>query len=384
LRRKVIIIGITLTILAYAILMAFDTQLRFLIFGSPMAGGQLPFGEGMENWAALREQGAPAGFTARGEGLFSVTGYLRLSGYLIGLAGVVLTSLGILLEPKTRPKSEGGDADASGGSLEEQPVRATEASPVKSSGECKRVSGRGDLQGQRKDNAIIKLESVAKTYGVDGVPTQALNGVSLEICEGEFVSIVGPSGSGKSTLLNVMGALDKPTSGKVFVDGVDISKLDDGGLANLRNRKIGFVFQSFNLIHRMTALANVEFPLTARDIPPQQRRQMAQKALQLVGLGNKTGRIPSQLSGGEVQRVAVARALVTEPAIILADEPTGNLDTKNAKVITEMIKHINETTGRTIIQITHNMKLARAAERIIYLRDGMVEREEFPIVNGAA
>ena len=223
---------------------------------------------------------------------------------------------------------------------------------------------------------------MVKTYGGDGVTTPALNGLSLDISEGEFVAIVGPSGSGKSTLLNMIGALDKPTSGKVFIDGVDISNLNDRGLAMLRNRKIGFIFQSFNLIPRMTALANVEFPLAARNIPPQQRRQMAQKALQLVGLSNKTTRTPSKLSGGEMQRVAVARALVTEPAILLADEPTGNLDTKNTNAITEMLRSLNETTGRTILMITHNMEVASATERVIYIRDGRVEREEFPDVNG--
>ena len=365
------ILGIALTIVAFAILMSFDTQLSFLIFAPSQTSG---------------EGGTAPSFQPTRTQFFSVTAYIRLSSYLVGLAGIVITSLGILLEPKKRPKSD--DVGARKDSFEQRPVQVVDAStvkPLESPPEEKHqhVSARDGVGSQKTSKTIIKLESVVKTYG-DGVVTPALNGVSLEVFEGEFVAIVGPSGSGKSTLLNMIGALDKPTSGKIFIDGVDISKLNDRELAALRNRKIGFIFQSFNLIHRMTALSNVEFPLTARNILPQQRRQMAQKVLQLVGLGGNTTQPPSKLSGGEMQRVAVARALSTEPVILLADEPTGNLDTTNTKAIMEMLTHLNETTGRTILMITHNMELAAATERIIHLRDGQIEKEEFPNLRGAA
>lgn len=378
--------GITLIIAAFAILMSFDAQLSSLIFGSTQAGQTLSLGgEGIPKDLAQRfaERGAALGPSSVGSQVFLITTYIRLSAYLIGVAGIVITSLGILLEPKRRPKSNDDEVGARKDFPEEQVADAsTKPSGTPSEEKHQPALEMNGVRGMKNRKAIIKLESVVKTYGGDGVTTPALNGLSLDISEGEFVAIVGPSGSGKSTLLNMIGALDKPTSGKVFIDGVDISNLNDRGLAMLRNRKIGFIFQSFNLIPRMTALANVEFPLAARNIPPQQRRQMAQKALQLVGLSNKTTRTPSKLSGGEMQRVAVARALVTEPAILLADEPTGNLDTKNTNAITEMLRSLNETTGRTILMITHNMEVASATERVIYIRDGRVEREEFPDVNG--
>jgi putative ABC transport system ATP-binding protein len=389
LHKKVVIIGITLTLASFVILMAFDSQLSFLILGAPQSGqlfssseGALPsFSEGIpEDFAErLAERGTVLGVGSTGGQVFSATAYARLSAYLVGLTSIIITSLGMLLEPKRRPKSD-GDEDKHKPS-EEQVVdtKSLATAPEEKHQPSPELS---DDRGQKSRNAIIKLESVVKTYGGDGVMTPALNGLSLEISKGEFVAIVGPSGSGKSTLLNMIGALDKPTAGNIFIDGIDVSKLNDRELAVLRNRKIGFIFQSFNLIPRMTALANVEFPLASRNVPPHERRQMAQKALQLVGLSNKTTRTPSKLSGGEMQRVAVARALVTEPAILLADEPTGNLDTKNTNKITEMLRNLNEKTGRTIVMITHNMEVASATERVIYLRDGRVEREEFPNVRG--
>lgn len=223
---------------------------------------------------------------------------------------------------------------------------------------------------------VVETKDLVKIYSGDGVATTALNGVDLKIFEGEFVAIVGPSGCGKSTLLNLIGALDVPTSGKVYIDGIDITSLGGTTLAELRNKKIGFIFQSFNLIPRMNAIENVELPLSIRGVAKDRRRAMAKKMLELVGLGGKVLNRPTQISGGEQQRVAVARALVTDPAIILGDEPTGNLDTKNTKAITELLKKLNKETRKTIIVITHNLEVANEADRIIFLRDGQVEGEK--------
>jgi len=223
----------------------------------------------------------------------------------------------------------------------------------------------------------IETENLVKVYKGDGVETPALQGISLKIEGGEFVSIIGPSGSGKSTLLNLIGTLDRPTSGKVFIDGVDTSKLSDGELASLRNEKIGFVFQSFNLVQRMTALMNVELPLLVRGIPKNKRQEMALKWLKELGMADKAHRRPSELSGGEQQRLAVARSLVTEPSILLGDEPTGNLDTKNTAIMVELLRHLNEATGKTFVLITHNLEVAKHTRRIIHLRDGMIERDEY-------
>jgi putative ABC transport system ATP-binding protein len=192
--------------------------------------------------------------------------------------------------------------------------------------------------------------------------------------DGEFVAIVGPSGSGKSTLLNMIGALDRPTEGRVLIDGIDINKLSDDGLAELRNKKIGLIFQTYNLLARISVLRNVELPLIVRGTPAQVRRKKALSALEEVGLRDKAFNKPTQLSGGEQQRVAIARALVSDPKILLADEPTGNLDSTNAKLIAELFSELNQK-GRTIVMVTHNMEMASYARRIIYLRDGMIERE---------
>ncbi len=219
----------------------------------------------------------------------------------------------------------------------------------------------------------IDLRNVHKVY-YGGVPTPALRGVSLKIYRGEFVSIVGPSGSGKSTLLNMIGALDRPTKGRVLIDGVDINRLSEDGLSKLRNRKIGFVFQAFNLIHRLTALQNVELPLFVRGVPERVRKRRALEALKSVGILHLARKKPFQLSGGEQQRVAIARALVTNPTIILADEPTGNLDSKSASVVMDVLEDVNRR-GKTVVVVTHNMEVARRTRRIIYLRDGMIERE---------
>jgi len=225
-------------------------------------------------------------------------------------------------------------------------------------------------------SATIETENLFKTYLTGKVETPALRGINLHVERGEFLSIVGPSGSGKSTLLNLLGALDRPTSGTVRIDGVDISKLNDNQLAELRNRKIGFIFQSFNLISRISALRNVEMPLMVTKIPKDEIRSRALSKLESVDLLQKADRRPLELSGGEQQRVAVARALVTEPSILLGDEPTGNLDTKNTANIVNLLKELNERTGKTFLMITHNMDVARATRRIIYLRDGVIDREE--------
>lgn len=230
---------------------------------------------------------------------------------------------------------------------------------------------------------VVETKDLVKIYSGDGVATAALNGVNLKIFEGEFVAIVGPSGCGKSTLLNIIGALDIPTSGKVYIDGIDMTSLGGTTLAHLRNKKIGFIFQSFNLIPRMNAIENVELPLSIRGVEKDGRRAKAKKTLELVGLGSKVLSRPTQLSGGEQQRVAVARALVTDPAIILGDEPTGNLDTKNTKAITELLKKLNKETKKTIIVITHNLEVANEADRIIFLRDGQVEGEKLAMAEAA-
>ncbi|MDJ0271797.1 MAG: ABC transporter ATP-binding protein, partial [Aigarchaeota archaeon] len=194
-----------------------------------------------------------------------------------------------------------------------------------------------------------------------------------------MVAIVGPSGSGKSTLLNMLGALDRPTEGRVIIDGVDISHADDDKRAIIRNKLIGFVFQSYNLINRLTAIKNVEMPLSIQNVPEQERRRLALEMLKEVGLDSKAFKKPTQLSGGEQQRVAIARALVTKPSIILADEPTGNLDSKSGAVVVQLLKNLARK-GHTVIVVTHNMEVAREADRIIYLRDGKIEKEEINTV----
>ncbi|MEM2122602.1 MAG: ABC transporter ATP-binding protein [Candidatus Bathyarchaeia archaeon] len=224
--------------------------------------------------------------------------------------------------------------------------------------------------------SCVETISLYKVYKVGHVFFPALRGVNLSVSSGELVSIMGPSGSGKSTLLNLIGALDRPSRGRVLIDGVDIFKLDDDRLADFRNRKIGFVFQTFNLISRISILRNVELPLIAGGAPPRTRRARAFKVLRQVGLEDKVHRKPLEISGGEQQRVAIARALVSNPSIILADEPTGNLDTRTGKEIVSTIKSINEAMGTTVIIVTHDPEVAKATERTIYLRDGCVEGDE--------
>ena len=221
---------------------------------------------------------------------------------------------------------------------------------------------------------MITLEGITKVYRTGAVEVAALKGVSLHIPEGEFVAIMGPSGSGKSTLMNLIGCLDQPSEGRYILDGYDVSVLTDDQLAWIRNRKIGFVFQSFNLIPRASAVHNVEMPLIyAGD--SLQRHERAMAALESVGLLDRASHLPNELSGGQQQRVAVARALVTDPAILLADEPTGNLDTESSLEIMKLLRDLNQQ-GRTIVLITHEADIAAFAQRVVRLRDGVIVSDE--------
>jgi len=221
---------------------------------------------------------------------------------------------------------------------------------------------------------VITLEGITKVYLAGEVEVVALKGISLHIPEGEFVAIMGPSGSGKSTLMNLIGCLDQPSSGRYILDGYDVSALTDDQLAWIRNRKIGFVFQSYNLIPRASAVHNVEMPLIyAGD--NQQRRERAMAALESVGLLQRASHLPNELSGGQQQRVAVARALVTDPAILLADEPTGNLDSESSIEIMKLLRELNQQ-GRTIVLITHEPDIAAFAQRVVRLRDGVIVSDE--------
>jgi putative ABC transport system ATP-binding protein len=218
---------------------------------------------------------------------------------------------------------------------------------------------------------VIRLVSVAKVYGTGQASVQALRGVSLDVQTMDYVAIMGASGSGKSTMMNIIGCLDVPTEGQFLIDGIDTSSLDEQQLAVVRNRKIGFVFQSFNLIPRMTALRNVELPLSYAGVKPAERRRRAEAALHLVGLGERMNAQPKQLSGGQQQRVAVARALVTNPSMILADEPTGNLDTKASRDLMSVFDRLN-AAGRTVVLITHEADVAAHAKRVIQVQDGHI------------
>lgn len=221
--------------------------------------------------------------------------------------------------------------------------------------------------------ALLEVQNLTKTYLMGEVEVHALRGVSLNIQEGEMVAIVGASGSGKSTLMNMLGCLDQPTSGTYRLDGVDVSSLDDDALARIRNRKIGFVFQTFNLLARTSALANVELPMIYAGASD--GRQRALEALAAVGLSERAHHEPTQLSGGEQQRVAIARALVNEPSIILADEPTGNLDSKAGAEIMAIFHQLHRDRGQTVIMVTHDPEIAAQAQRIIRLHDGRVEND---------
>ncbi|MFZ2153110.1 MAG: ABC transporter ATP-binding protein [Microgenomates group bacterium] len=221
-------------------------------------------------------------------------------------------------------------------------------------------------------NVVLELRNVVKTYTSGNTIFNALDGVSLQIHEGEFVSITGPSGSGKSTLMHIIGLLDNPTSGDVLLEDRNISRLNETQMAQIRNVTLGFVFQQFNLLAKTSALENVQLPLIYSDIPKSQHDQLGVKMLTKVGLESKLKNTPAQLSGGQQQRVAIARALINDPKIILADEPTGNLDSKSGKDVMDLFHHLNESEGRTIVLVTHDMDLARQANRIIIIKDGKV------------
>jgi putative ABC transport system ATP-binding protein len=218
---------------------------------------------------------------------------------------------------------------------------------------------------------VIELDQVSKTYKMDEVEVPVLKNVSLKIMKKDFVSIMGPSGSGKSTLLNMIGALDRPTSGKVLIDGKDVSKLSEVEIARTRGKKIGFVFQTFNLYPTLNTLGNVELPMIIMEKDKKERKKRAMSLLELVGLKERAGHLPSQLSGGERQRVAIARALANDPAFILADEPTGNLDSQSGKEIMEIFVKLNEE-GRTVIVVTHDMNITKHTKHVIQIKDGRV------------
>jgi len=222
---------------------------------------------------------------------------------------------------------------------------------------------------------MIKVSHLTKIYKTGELEVRALDGVSFEIEKGEFVAIMGPSGSGKSTLMHLLGALDVPTSGEYWLDGEKIADLDDDQLAEIRNKKIGFVFQFYNLLPRTTALKNVMIPLIYGNIAKEERAKKAKQCLEMVGLGDRLHHAPNQLSGGEQQRVAIARALAMDPSIILADEPTGNVDTKQAIEIMKIFDDLNQK-GHTIVVITHENEIAECTKRIIYLRDGKLRKDK--------
>lgn len=222
---------------------------------------------------------------------------------------------------------------------------------------------------------VIRVENLTKVYQMGEIEVHALRGVSFDVKKGEVLAIMGPSGSGKSTLMNMIGCLDVPTEGDYYLEGELVSTLNDDQLALVRNRKIGFVFQTFNLLPRATALANVELPMRYAG-KNGDRSKIAREALEAVGLGERIYHQPNELSGGQQQRVAIARALVNEPAIILADEPTGNLDTKSGDEIMNLLLELNKNEGATLLIVTHDPEAAKVAERVIYLRDGRIEKQE--------
>jgi putative ABC transport system ATP-binding protein len=223
---------------------------------------------------------------------------------------------------------------------------------------------------------VIQLEDITKVYQMGEVEVHALRGVSLRVEPGEMLAIMGPSGSGKSTLMNVIGCLDQSTAGAYWLDGEEVDELDDDNLAQIRNRRIGFIFQTFNLLARTTALENVSLPLIYAGVPRAERLRQAQAALESVGLGDRISHTPTELSGGQQQRVAIARALINQPSIILADEPTGNLDSGSGREVMAILQQLNRERGITVVLVTHDQSIARHTSRIVHLYDGRVVEEE--------
>jgi len=226
-----------------------------------------------------------------------------------------------------------------------------------------------------KEKIVIDANNLTKTYRMGKIEVNALRGVSLTVNKGEFVSIMGPSGSGKSSLMDILGCLSKPTDGSYKLDGEEISKLSENSLALIRNRKIGFVFQAYNLLPRTTALRNVELPMIYARVPRRERRQRALYALEVVGLADRIHHKPNEMSGGQQQRVAIARSIVNNPSIFFADEPTGNLDTKSSEEVMKVFQQLSEA-GNTILMVTHENDIAAYSQRIIRLRDGLIESDE--------
>ena len=225
-------------------------------------------------------------------------------------------------------------------------------------------------------SAVIETQNLKKRYRMGNLDVSALSGVNLRVEAGEFMSIMGSSGSGKTTLLNLIGALDKPTEGKVLIKGTDISRLNDDELAELRNREIGFVFQFFNLVARMSALKNVEFPMAFAGVSQEERKRRATELLERVGLGDRLDHKPTELSGGEQQRVAIARALVNNPSVVLCDEPTGNVDSKTGEEVMEILRKLNREQHQTFVIVTHDPLVAKSVDRIAHMQDGLIVREE--------
>jgi putative ABC transport system ATP-binding protein len=221
-------------------------------------------------------------------------------------------------------------------------------------------------------NTIIKLDNVWKIYKMGNVRVNALRGLNIEIKKGEFVAIMGPSGSGKSTAVNMVGALDIPSKGKIYLENHDISKLSESDLAQIRGKKIGFIFQQFNLINTLSALENVALPMVFQGVDREERIEKAKKILEMVELGDRMNHRPTELSGGQQQRVAIARSLANDPEVVLADEPTGNLDSKTGKTVMSFLKDLNRKEGKTIIMVTHDTNVAHHADRIEFLKDGKV------------
>jgi len=226
------------------------------------------------------------------------------------------------------------------------------------------------------NSPVIELQGIEKIYEAGAIRVHALRNINLEVDRGEFVAIMGTSGSGKSTMMNILGCLDRPTSGRYLLDGIDVSGLDKDQRADIRNRKLGFVFQGFNLLRRTTALENVELPLIYGGVPAAERTRRARIALSIVGLANREGNHPSQLSGGQQQRVAIARALVNHPSMLLADEPTGNLDTQTSLDVIGVFQKLNREAGITIVLVTHEPDIAAFADRVVTVRDGRIVSDE--------
>jgi len=233
---------------------------------------------------------------------------------------------------------------------------------------------RNEVATKPASQSVIRVENVERVYDLGETKVAALRGVSMEIARGEFVAIMGASGSGKSTFMNMLGCLDRPTAGHYFLEGTDVAKMSKKELAQIRNRRIGFVFQGFNLLSRTTALENVELPTLYARISKDERLQRAVQSLTMVGLGDRTGHFPSQLSGGQQQRVAIARALVNQPSILLADEPTGNLDSRTSIEIMDIFQRLNDS-GLTIVLVTHEPDIAQFAKRNVVFRDGQIQKD---------